>query len=123
MSSSGRIRWVGRDASEPRNARFTRWRYPFRPASRAGERDLLLYCHVLSYLRRDHAQIEQLLHALRASLERREPPDALLRHLDGIGAIMESHFRYEERQLLGVLEDLRLEVDPGLGPPTAFGPL
>lgn len=33
-------------------------------------------------------------------------------------AIMESHFRYEERQLLSVLETLRLDADPAevLGP-------
>lgn len=38
--------------------------------------------------------------------------------MDGIGAIMESHFRYEERQLLGVLDalDLDAEVTEVLGP-------
>jgi hypothetical protein len=35
-----------------------------------------------------------------------------------IAAIMESHSRYEERQLLSVLETLELDADPGrvLGP-------
>lgn len=32
---------------------------------------------------------------------------------------MESHFRYEERQLLTVLETLSLDADPG----DVFGPL
>lgn len=42
----------------------------------------------------------------------------LARHLDGIGAIMESHFRFEERRLLTVLEALALDADPRdvLGP-------
>lgn len=44
-------------------------------------------------------------------------------HLEGIAAIMDSHFRYEERQLLTVLDTLALESDPRdvLGP-TRVGP-
>lgn len=44
--------------------------------------------------------------------------EELARHLGGISAIMESHFRYEERQLLVVLETLALDADPKrvLGP-------
>jgi hypothetical protein len=40
------------------------------------------------------------------------------RHLEGVAAIMESHFRYEERQLLTVLETLSLDASPeeALGP-------
>ena len=30
--------------------------------------------------------------------------DVVLRHLEGVDAIMESHFRYEERSLVGVLD-------------------
>ena len=37
----------------------------------------------------------------------------------GVAAIMESHFRYEERQLLAVLETLALDADPE----AVFGPL
>ncbi|MEJ6543092.1 hypothetical protein AB0I24_09640 [Brachybacterium paraconglomeratum] len=33
-------------------------------------------------------------------------------HLEGIAAIMESHFRYEQRRLLTVLEGLDLDADP-----------
>jgi hypothetical protein len=42
----------------------------------------------------------------------------LARHLDGIGAITESHFRFEERRLLAVLEALAHDADPRdvLGP-------
>jgi hypothetical protein len=45
-------------------------------------------------------------------------PAALNRHLEGIAAIMESHFRFEERRLLTVLETMALSADPRdvLGP-------
>ena len=44
----------------------------------------------------------------------------LLRHLDGIEAVMTTHFRYEEKRLLPVIDDLDLAaVDPA----AAFGPL
>ncbi|WP_029153775.1 hypothetical protein [Microbacterium gubbeenense] len=39
-----------------------------------------------------------------------DPKDLSL-HLEGITAIMESHFRYEERQLLEVLKTLALDAD------------
>jgi hypothetical protein len=74
---------------------------------------------VLRYLRSDHAQLEHLLGALRLAIAGGEAPDALLRHLDGVEAIMESHFGYEERQLLAVLERLDLDADPT----TVLGPL
>lgn len=64
----------------------------------------------LRYLRSDHAQLEHLLGSLTAAVRRGEPPDALLRHLDGVEAIMDSHFGYEERQLLAVLERLDLDA-------------
>ena len=72
----------------------------------------------LRYLQQDHSMIAHLLGALQAAVERGASPLELERHLDGIGAIMESHLRYEERQLLGVLETLSLDSDPGdvLGP-------
>lgn len=37
---------------------------------------------------------------------------ALARHLTGLAAIMENHFRYEERQLLSVFDALRLDESP-----------
>ena len=45
-------------------------------------------------------------------------PSELALHLRGISAIVESHFRYEERQLLGPLSTLELDADPRrlLGP-------
>ncbi|MDG4772930.1 hemerythrin domain-containing protein [Solwaraspora sp. WMMD792] len=118
-----------------------------RPAEPA-TRDLLLFCHgfcaaltahhegedgrlfpaiaaqhpelhdTLRNLRQDHSMIAYLLTGLQAAVARAAPPAELDRHLDGLAAIMESHFRYEERQLLTVLETLALDADPGsvLGP-------
>ncbi|MFB7937103.1 hemerythrin domain-containing protein [Streptomyces sp. NPDC056049] len=114
----------------------------------AATRELLLYCHgfcaaldghhrgedrtlfpaiaaahpelrpVLRSLEQDHSMIAHLLGGLQAAVGRAAPPEELDRHLEGIAAIMESHFRYEERQLLSVLETLELDAAPGeiLGP-------
>ncbi len=67
----------------------------------------------LRNLERDHSMIASLVGGLRDT-----SPAELGRHLDGIAAIMESHFRYEERQLLLVLDTLALNADPRrvLGP-------
>jgi hemerythrin-like domain-containing protein len=116
-------------------------------AERAG-RDLLLFCHgfcaaldghhrgedsalfpaleeshphlapVLRNLERDHSMIAHLLERLRDALNRAASPEELERHLEGVAAIMENHFRYEERQLLTVLKDMQLDsaVRDILGP-------
>lgn len=116
---------------------------------RAATRDLLLFCHgfcaalsahhegedrelfpaiaeqypelgeTLRYLRQDHSMIEHLLAGLQDAVARAAPPPELDKHLEGLAAIMESHFRYEERRLLSVLETLALDADPE----TVFGPL
>lgn len=87
----------------------------------------------LRALRQDHGMIAYLLADLGAALDRAgggarggpggPGPDAderaaLARHLDGVGAIMESHFRYEERALGDVLAALDLDAarDDVLGP-------
>lgn len=107
----------------------------------AAARDLLLFCHgfctaldghhrgedrtlfpaiaaaqpslapVLRSLQQDHSMIAHLLGGLKAAVDHHASPAELARHLDGIGALMESHFRYEERQLQRVLEDLDLVAD------------
>ncbi|MEZ5085712.1 MAG: hemerythrin domain-containing protein [Tessaracoccus sp.] len=111
-------------------------------------RDLLLYCHgfctaldahhrgedrslfpaieavhphlapVLRNLEQDHSMLGHLLRDLDTAVERSVTPDELDAHLEGIAALMENHFRYEERQLLSVLEALDLDADIGgtLGP-------
>ncbi|MFD4832058.1 hemerythrin domain-containing protein [Streptomyces sp. SID4919] len=73
---------------------------------------------VLRALEQDHSMIAHLLGGLQAAVERAAPPEELDLHLEGISALMENHFRYEERQLLTVLETLELTAAPGevLGP-------
>lgn len=73
---------------------------------------------VLRALEHDHSMIAHLLDGLRDSAARDASPQELDQHLEGIAAVMENHFRYEERQLLTVLESLEFDADPGevLGP-------
>lgn len=110
--------------------------------------DLLLYCHgfcaalsghhtsedaalfpelsarhprlrpTIAKLTQDHEMIAALLTQFDHALTAPATPDELVRHLDGLSAIMESHFNYEERQLLDTLSTLDLEADPHalLGP-------
>lgn len=72
----------------------------------------------LYYLQQDHSMIAHLLAGLQAAAARAAPPAELLQHLEGVAAIMESHFGYEERQLMTVLQTLALDADPAavLGP-------
>lgn len=111
-------------------------------------RDLLLYCHgfclaldghhraedralfpaieaahpdlapTLRALEQDHSMIAHLLGGLRAAVEGGEAAAVLRDHIDGVAAIMESHFRYEEKALLTVLETLALGAsrEASLGP-------
>ena len=73
---------------------------------------------VLRNLEQDHSMSDFLLTALGAAVDSGVASSEIQRHLDGIGAIMESHFAYEERQLLHVLDALALREDPRavLGP-------
>jgi hemerythrin-like domain-containing protein len=75
----------------------------------------------IARLVQDHEMIAALLSQLNQALTAPAAPAELLRHLDGLSAIMESHFSYEERQLLNVLATLDLEADPRtlLGPRSA----
>ncbi|HLQ81395.1 MAG TPA: hemerythrin domain-containing protein [Brachybacterium sp.] len=86
------------------------------PAIAAARPDL---APVLRALEQDHSMIGHLLGGLEAAVRSRSSPEVLAGHLEGIAAIMESHFRYEERQLLTVLEGLDLDADPEV----ALGPL
>ncbi len=111
-------------------------------------RDLLLYCHgfcvalgahhrgedaglfpvltarhpelapVIAELAHDHRMVSHLLAGLENAVRMSASPAELRLHLDGLAAIMESHFWYEERALLGVLATLDLDADPAavLGP-------
>ncbi|WP_324604487.1 MULTISPECIES: hemerythrin domain-containing protein [Streptomyces] len=133
---------AGRPVRDPR---IPRRRHP----GEAATRELLLYCHgfcaaldrhhqgedrtlfpaiaaahpqlrpVLRSLEQDHSMIAHLLGGLREAVDRAAPPDELDRHLEGVAALMENHFRYEERQLLTVLETLELAA----GAEEMLGPL
>lgn len=66
---------------------------------------------VLAKLSQDHSMMADLIGGLEKALTSGADGDTLHGHLDGIGAIMESHFRYEERELLTVLDELPLGLD------------
>ncbi len=70
-------------------------------------------------LRQDHELIASLLTQFDRAIRSDAPPAAPSLRLDGLAAIMESHFRYEERQLLGPLSALELDADLH----TVLGPL
>ncbi|WP_460497739.1 hemerythrin domain-containing protein [Glycomyces tarimensis] len=59
---------------------------------------------VIGKLMTDHDMLEHLIGEFAAAMASGEDAESLHRHLDGIGAIMESHFGYEERELLSVLD-------------------
>ena len=72
----------------------------------------------IAKLVQDHEMIAALLTKFRHALTSPAAPGELARHLDGLSANMESHFSYEERQLLDALAALDLDADPHalLGP-------
>ncbi|GAT72281.1 putative hemerythrin HHE cation binding domain protein [Microbacterium sp. HM58-2] len=73
---------------------------------------------VIDKLMQDHSMLSHLLGGLRHAVESGESRDSIERHLDGVGAIMESHFRFEEREILAPLRALTLagSVQDVLGP-------
>jgi len=48
--------------------------------------------------------IDHLIAGLRLALDAGISAEEKRRHLDGIGAVMETHFRFEEKKLIEVLE-------------------
>ena len=65
---------------------------------------------VVDKLMQDHSMLSHLLVQFRGALDSGADRHALDRHLEGIAAIMESHFRYEERELLAPLVALRSQA-------------
>ncbi|CAM3814691.1 hemerythrin domain-containing protein [Occultella aeris] len=63
---------------------------------------------VLRGLTQDHSMLDHLIGNLSRTLEAGAPREDTLRHLDGIEAVMETHFRFEEKQLISVLDALEL---------------
>ncbi|WP_454851751.1 hemerythrin domain-containing protein [Promicromonospora soli] len=59
---------------------------------------------VVAELKRDHSMLDQLLGELERAARSGADQGELLRHLDGIEAVMETHFRFEEKKLVGVLD-------------------
>jgi hemerythrin-like domain-containing protein len=76
------------------------------PMVLAGRPDL---APVVARLVQDHNMIAHLIQGLEHAVSTAADSAALLEHLDGIGAIMESHFRYEETQLVGLLDSINDE--------------
>lgn len=74
------------------------------PAAAAAHPDIR---EALARLAQDHRMITGLVDDLLLATGRAAPPTELGRHLDGIAAIMESHFRYEERVLLQLLDSAK----------------
>ncbi|WP_052848820.1 hemerythrin domain-containing protein [Streptomyces avicenniae] len=65
---------------------------------------------VIDLLMEDHAMLDGLIQELDAAV-RTAPPGELLSRLDGIAAVMDSHFGFEERRLVPVLDAM---TDAGL---------
>lgn len=71
-------------------------------------------------LRQDHSMIAHVLAGLDDVLRRGGTPEQVRGHLDGIGAVMESRSRVEERGLLDLLDALEPH---GLDPTQVSGPV
>ena len=59
---------------------------------------------VVDRLEQDHRMIGTLLADLERVVREGVDREVVLRHLEGVDAIMESHFRYEERELVALLD-------------------
>lgn len=81
--------------------------------------------HVIATLMQDHSVINHLIQSLERALRAVGPDitaentDALLRHLDGIEAVMQTHFRFEEKKLVELLDHTTIEMTSAA---TLFGP-
>lgn len=59
---------------------------------------------VVADLLQDHSMLDHLLGELERAARSGADQAELLRHLDGIEAVMETHFRFEEKKLVDVLD-------------------
>ncbi|GAA4899827.1 hemerythrin HHE cation binding domain-containing protein [Stackebrandtia albiflava] len=66
---------------------------------------------VIAALTQDHNMIDHLIGGLEKAVAAGITPEEAHRHLDGIEAVMETHFRYEESKLLSVLDGIEGEFD------------
>ena len=69
--------------------------------------------------------ITRLVRGFEQALRAVSEASSQLRHLDGIQAVMETHFGFEERQLVGLLDALDVEgLDVGaLDKVALYGPI
>ena len=75
---------------------------------------------VIAQLKQDHSMIEHLIAGLEKAVDSGKGAEEQLRHLDGIEAVMETHFRYEEKKIIDVLDGF---TDEGLDKSALLGPL
>ncbi|MET7751153.1 hemerythrin domain-containing protein [Micromonospora sp. NPDC005367] len=66
---------------------------------------------VVAKLTQDHNMIEHLIGGLQKAVADSTDPEVAHRHLDGIEAVMETHFKYEEKQLGAVLDSMDADFD------------
>ncbi|CAN7384808.1 hemerythrin domain-containing protein [Knoellia sp. LjRoot47] len=66
---------------------------------------------VLARLSQDHSMMSHLIGEFEHALSSTSDRETLHAHLDGLDAIVESHFGYEERSLLSVLDEVPLALD------------
>ncbi|SKC58283.1 hemerythrin domain-containing protein [Krasilnikoviella flava] len=79
---------------------------------------------VVAELQRDHTMLDHLLGGLARAVDAGADAAALDRHLDGIDAVMETHFRYEEKRLVDALDEPALAAAlAGTDRRVALGPL
>jgi hypothetical protein len=106
--------WAFCSALDGHHGGEDQWLFPMVRAARPDVAD------VLDNLARDHRMIGHLLADLRRAMTAGAGVAELVRHVDGIEAVMTTHFRYEEKRLLGIVDELDLaDVDTT----TVFGPL
>ncbi len=74
---------------------------------------------VVAKLTQDHNMIEHLIGELRKAVADSTDPEVAHQHLDGIEAVMETHFTYEEKQLGAVLDGMDTDFDRA----EIFGPI
>lgn len=74
---------------------------------------------VIAKLTQDHNMIDHLIGGLEKAVAGSATPETAHRHLDGIEAVMETHFKFEETQLVAVLDAMDRDFDRT----EIFGPL
>ncbi|PWD51372.1 cation-binding protein [Serinibacter arcticus] len=85
------------------------------PAILGAHRDL---ADLVTDLQRDHSMLAHLIRGFDGALTAGGDEDTLSHHLDGIEAVMLTHFAYEEKRLLPLLTAEPADSAVALDPPT-----